>query len=48
MDVLNRAGVTSGRGEGFSIVSIMFFSSASKTEPFPKAVSVFGGVSFAT
>ena len=43
VDVLSRAGATSGGGEGFAIVGIMSFVSALKTEPFPKAASTFGG-----
>ena len=46
VDVLSRAGATSGGGEGFGIVGIMTFASASKTESFPKVVSVFGGGEF--
>ena len=46
VDVLNRAGATSGGGEGFAIVGIMSFASASKTKPFPKAASTFGGGEF--
>ena len=46
VDVLSRAGATSRGGEGFAIVGIMTFVLASKTEPFPKAVSVFDGGEF--
>ena len=46
VNVLSRAGVTSGGGEGFAIVGIMSFVSALKTEPFPKAASTFGGGEF--
>ena len=46
MDVLSKAGATSGGGECFAIVGIMTFASASKTKTFPKATSVFGGGEF--
>ena len=46
VDVLSRAGVTIGGGEGFAIVGVMTFASASKTEPFPKAASTFSGGEF--
>ena len=46
VDVLGRAGATSGGGEGFAIVGVMSLASALKTEPFSKASSAFGGGEF--
>ena len=41
MDVLGRAGATSGGGEGFAIVNVMSLASALKTKSFLKALSTF-------
>ena len=46
VDVLGRVGATSRGGKGFAIVGIMSLASASKTESFSKATSMFNGGEF--